>query len=260
MVYKYTDDGRDFFEDVAVGDITDEINTVAIGDGDSAPSSTDTSLDSPIYEETDAATNTTIERTSTTGTIRVSVEVTGGVEVPGGTDVTEIGLKTNGDSLVYREVRSAGIDVGQGESKVIELVISVEDADVENKQTITEVGRDFIASLAIGESSDFIDVIAVGDGTNDVSSTDTTMQSELFRDSTNGIVELSSTSTVGEINAEITLSAGPEANDQVAGNADISEFGIFTDGGTLVLHETRPPITLGGGDTKTFKIPFTIIE
>lgn len=263
MTYLYTDGGRNFVE-AAIADesFTRVMNTIAIGDGDSAPRNGDTTLDNFLYEDTDASSNISIERASGTGEIRATIEFTGGTEVPSGSDIIEFGFKDDSGVLLYREVRDAAINVASGETISVQIRLFVGDADVESEQVITDVGKEFAANRMIGDTTDTMDIIAIGDGTGTVSPSDTQMSSELYRaDDTNSNTLLESTSTVGEIRAEITISAGTDFSDEVGGDAEISEFGLFTeDSNTMVLHEKRTPITIETNDTKTFKIPFSIIQ
>lgn len=262
MAFKWVNTGLDFFEESIIGNgFTDVMDTVAVGDGTSAPNSSDTSLSNNLFEADTTSNNVTIERGGATGEIRVTIEFTGGVEVPADSDISEFGLKTNTGTLVYREVRDSAVNVASGETKIIEIRAFVEDAPSSGEQVITDVGREFIADRVIGDSTDSMDIIAIGNGTSNVSSTDTSMFSELYRaNESSGNITLSETTTVGEIRAEITVSAGDDADDEVSADASISEFGLITGDGTLILHETRTGLTLENNDEKTFKIPFDIIQ
>lgn len=261
MSYVYTDDGRNFFEQaIADGSFSSVIDTLAVGNGNGAPDTSDSSLDNLLYEEDDTASNVSISRGPGIGEIRATIEFTGGTEVPAGSDVSELGVKVGG-TLVYREVRSSAITVTSGESKVVEIRLFVEDADDDSEQVITNVGLNFVADRAIGDSTEHVNTIAVGDATGTVDETDTTMNSELYRNTSSASNTIVATTTnVGEVRAEITLSAGTGSDDEVATDAEISEFGLISSGGTLVLHEKRPAVTLEQNDTKTFKIPFSILQ
>lgn len=262
MTYVYTNNGLDFVEQATTdSSFSSVLNTVAVGDGTAAPSETDTSLTNQLYEETDAASNITIERPAQAGVgeMRATITITGGTEVPAGSSITEFGLKADNGTLVYKEVRSSPIDLPSGVTKSIEIRFTTQDAGVSSEHVITDVGNEFIADRIIGATTDYMDIIAVGDGTGSVSTSDTTLESKLYESGdSNSDVTLSATSTVGEVRAEITVTAG--SGEDVAGNSNISEFGILTDSKTLVLHEKRTAVELEANDTKTFKIPFSIIE
>jgi hypothetical protein len=261
MVYVFTDDGRDFFENATVDpSYTEIIDTIAIGDGSSSPNNDDTSLDNSLFEADTTSNRVTIERGGGTGEIRATVEFTGGNEVPSDSEVREFGFKSSDDLLVYRERRSAAIDVPSGETRIVEIRAFVEDADAESEQAITDVGREYIADRAIGNTTERIDTIAVGDSTGTVSDSNTLLDSPLYSaDDSNNNVIVETTSNIGDVRAEITVTAGSDPSDNVPANSEISEFGLFSNG-TLVLHEKRTPVTLEGNDTKTFKIPLTIIQ
>lgn len=262
MTYVYTNDGLDFVEQAIVDDsFSSVLNTVAVGDGTSSPSETDTSLTNELYENTDGASNVTIERPPQAGVgeMRATITVTGGGEVPSGSSITEFGIKADDGTLVYKEVRNSAIDFPSGVTKSVEIRFTAQDANVSSEHVITDVGNEFIANQMIGETTDYIDIIAVGDGTGSVSTGDTTLESTLYESSnSNSDVTLSPISTVGEVKAEITVTAG--SGEDVPGNSSISEFGILTDSKTLVLHEKRTAVELEANDTNTFKIPFSIIE
>lgn len=263
MTFKYTNSGFNFVEQ-AISDesFTETMNTIAVGDGGTAPRESNTALENQLYEDTTAASNISIERAAGTGEIRATIEFTGGREVPSDSDIVEFGFKDNSGTLLYREVRDSAINVVSGETISVEIQLFIEDADSENEQTITNVGLDYIANRVIGNTTDTADVVAVGDGTGTVSPTDTQMSSELYRaDNTNSNTIVKSTTTTGQIRVETTISAGNNADDEVAGGSDISEFGIFTkDSNTMLFHEKRAAVTLETNDSKTFKIPFNIIQ
>jgi hypothetical protein len=262
MTFVYTDGGRNFFENaITDSSFTETINTVAIGDGSSAPSTGDTSLDNQLYEEDDTASNVTIERGGADGEIRATVEFTGGTEVLSDSEIQELAFKSSAGTLVYREVRPTPITVLSGETKIVEIQMFVEDNDTESDVAVTTDGINYIADRAVGDATDTIDTIAVGDGTGNVSQSDTSLDNELYRNSDSGSNTIVATTTnVGQVRAEMTLGSGNGSGDEVAADASISEFGLITSGGTLVLHEKRSPVILEENDTKTFKIPFSIIQ
>lgn len=262
MSYKWTNDGRDFFEQAVVTNgTTPVINTILVGNGDSSPNNADTSLDNELYQNDTSSPNITITRGSGTGEIRATIELTGGTEVPSNSELIEFGFETDSSDFVYREVRGSPIDVAAGETVVVEIRAFIEDADTESEQVITDVGREFVADAVIGNTTDGLQYIAVGKGTGTVSQSDTTLNNELYRgDKANSNVEISTTSNVGDVNAEITVTAGTDPSDNVDPNSEISEFGLLTGNAVLLLHEKRAAVTLENNDTKTFDIPLTIIQ
>jgi hypothetical protein len=262
MAFKWTDGGLNFVEEVLSDtSSTTVLDTIAVGDGTNAPSESDTSLGSELFSIDDSSNNVTVERGSGIGEIRATIEFTGGTEVPANSSIREIGFVTSEDTLVYREVRSAEITVDTGETKVIEIQAFVEDIVDNTDQIITTVGRNYVADRMVGDTTDAINTIAIGDSTGTVSESDTTLTSEIYR----GVVadsniQIESTTNAGELNVEITLSAGSDFDDEVAAGAEISEFGLLTESNVLVFHEKREILTLENNDTKTFNIPFSITQ
>lgn len=101
---------------------------VAVGDGTSSPSSGDTSMESEIHRTNADNSNCTIETTSNNGEIRVKVSVSGGSEVPGGSDISEFGVFTDESTptMVYHEVTS-GKTVTDGTRVTFEMLLTVVD-------------------------------------------------------------------------------------------------------------------------------------
>lgn len=262
MSYKWTDSGKDFVEESVVGNgFTEVFNTISVGNGNRSPNDSDTALDNQLYQEDTTSSNVSIDRGSGTGEIRATVQITGGTEVPSNSEIVEFGFETDADTFIYREVRDSAITVASGETKIIEIRAFVEDAIVEDQRVITDVGKDFVANRIIGDTTDQIQYVAVGESTGNVSPSNTTLDGEIYRgnkDDSN--VEVQSTSNVGDINVEITITAGTESSDDVNAGAEISEFGIITGDGVLLFHEKRDAVvTVENNDTKTFKIPLTIV-
>ncbi len=110
------DEGLEWLEKRAIdSDSTEVLYEVAVGTGTTTPSSSDSGLDNEIYRSDITNDNCTIERTSNTGLVRVSIGLTGGLEVSDTATITELGVFTDGDSLAYREVRD-GIEMYSGET------------------------------------------------------------------------------------------------------------------------------------------------
>lgn len=99
-----------------------ELQYVAVGTGTTAPAVDDTALESEIYRSDIANSNASITKSSSTGTVRVSITVSGGTEVPAGSDITELGVFTESDDLIYREVRNT-ITIKNGERITFEFTI-----------------------------------------------------------------------------------------------------------------------------------------
>jgi hypothetical protein len=262
MANVITNSGRNVTEEILVGTSTATVDTVAVGDGTSSPSETDTSMYGQLYEASDASANVTVGKTSVTGQIRFTITVTGGTEVPSETELTEFGIKTSSGELLYHEVRSTAITVASGESKTIELLLTVADDVVSSNTVLTDAGLDHIADLLVGNKTTRMDTIAVGSSKNSsgIDQSNTSMFDEVYRsDDSVPHVIVDETSSDGSVEAKITLSAGNDSDDEVAANTSISEFGLLTSDGVLIIHEIRDEVVLQNNDTKTFTIPLNIV-
>lgn len=259
-----TDVGRDIIEEIVVGESSAVLDEIAVGNATSGPSTSDTSMTSELHSADSSSSGVSATAGTGTGELQFDISVTGGTEVPADAEITEIGIKASDGTLVYHEIRSTAIDVPSGVTKTIEVKLFVKDEDPgETGRAIIDSGRELIADILLGNSAEFINTIAVGSSTNegDVDSSDSGMFDEVYRDDdSQSNITLASTTNVGEIDAIVTLSAGNDASDEVSGGTDISEFGIFTDANSFIFHEIRNTVTLQAGDTKTFKIPFTIVQ
>lgn len=106
--------------------------SIAVGDGTSSPSSSDTQLDNELHRATTESSTVSIQKQSGVGEIDATVSVSGGTEVPAGTDITEFAIfardpsindgnvTESDDVLVYREVRSA-VTVEAGDRKTFSI-------------------------------------------------------------------------------------------------------------------------------------------
>jgi len=121
------DEGRDWLSETAVGDITGEsLYIVAVGDGQSTVSPADSSLDNELYRANDDNENVTVRSTSTVGEIKGRIAVTGGLEVPAGSDIHEFGLFVDdGSTLFFRQVDQNGTTVQSGDRKTFEFTNTV---------------------------------------------------------------------------------------------------------------------------------------
>lgn len=100
--------GKNYYVNRTVdGDSYPEQTKMVVGSGTTSASESDTSLETLEYEAqfTDANANL-YKVASADGVYRANIEISGGVEVPAGTDIAELGIKTSNDDLVYREVRN----------------------------------------------------------------------------------------------------------------------------------------------------------
>jgi len=110
--------------DVITGEFPYE---VAVGNGSSSPTESDTSLDNELYRADDDDSNCTVEATTNSGEIVGRITVSGGTEISNPPkDITELGLITTDGVLLYRETRGA-VTIESGDRQTFEFNIIVED-------------------------------------------------------------------------------------------------------------------------------------
>ena len=119
------DEGLNWVADRAIPGVDEPLQYIDVGDGTSFPEAGDSSLESRVYRANVDNSNCTIERSSNRGQINASITITGGTHVDPGTEITELGLLTDDDRLVYRETR-AGIEIDEGERVTISFGVVVE--------------------------------------------------------------------------------------------------------------------------------------
>lgn len=117
--------------------------------------------------------------------------------------------------------------------------------------TITDNGLEFVGDRLIGNNSAVINTIAVGTGQNESNSATALGNQEYSATDTSNNVEIVETDTTGEIEFAITLKGGTE----VPPNTEITEIGLFTDAGTLVVIDAFSSVTVEDGRTEEFVIP-----
>lgn len=118
------DTGLDWFANKSLpGEPDTDLQYVAVGTGTASVASDDTALANESYRADIANGNGSISLSSNTGTLRVSITVSGGTEVPAGEEITELGVLTEEDELTYREVRDT-ITVENGERITFQFPVS----------------------------------------------------------------------------------------------------------------------------------------
>jgi len=119
-----TEYGRDWAVDrILHGDDYPELQYVLIGSGDSDPVESDTELDMEEYKASVEDTNANIYKVGNLpGTYRVDITVSGGVEVDADTSISEFGIETAEQNLVYREVRDPTV-ISSGERISFEIEV-----------------------------------------------------------------------------------------------------------------------------------------
>lgn len=124
---------------------------------------------------------------------------------------------------------------------------------------ITNVGEDWFADRAVKSGfNEYLDIVGVGTGNTAPSNSDTQLDNEEYRASkSNSNVTVETTSNIGEVRCTISITGGTE----VTAGSDIWEFGLFSDGGTLLYREVRDSaVTVESGETSTFEFKITVTE
>ena len=118
-----TDDGLDWISERAVGGRDGEsFYAIAVGDGTTTPSGTDTSLANELHRANVDGSTVEIRATSNIGELVGRITITGGQEVAAGADIQEFGLFTEtSDILIYREVRDNPVTLDSGDRKTFEF-------------------------------------------------------------------------------------------------------------------------------------------
>lgn len=125
------EDGVDWVADRCIG-TEEDLGYIALGSG-----TEDVSKDDDGLSELDApqvsieSRNASVSRSATTGMLACSVTVVGGEEVDPGMEITELGLFTESDRLVYREVRDSVL-IEENQRVTIQFDVTFESVLEEN--------------------------------------------------------------------------------------------------------------------------------
>lgn len=120
-----TNGGAEFIANRIFTDPASIADTVAVGDGTSSPSKTDTGLDNELYSGDTSESIISITDTGTDGVYDVTITVSGGTEVPAGSSLTEVGLFTADGTLVFRDVvAEALVESGDRVTRTIEFIVA----------------------------------------------------------------------------------------------------------------------------------------
>ena len=118
------EEGRNWVVETLVGE-GDDLKEIAIGVGDTPTSDSDTELDNEVFATAFDGGNASI--TNHDGeSIRFTITFTGGTEVDPDDEIIEIGVFSESDQLIYREVRDEPIDLDPGQSITVEFLIELE--------------------------------------------------------------------------------------------------------------------------------------
>jgi len=139
-------------------------------------------------------------------------------------------------------------------NEVINMVGEIEvllnnEVVLEKKNLIVQVGKNFLASAVINNSTSPFVGMAIGTGTTAASTSDTTLETEVAR----AAFSSSSVST-NVVSLSNTYAAG-------TGTGAITEAGIFnnsTSGGIMLSHVVFSAVNKGSGDTLTINWTITV--
>jgi hypothetical protein len=91
-----TDDGLEIVGDLLIGAVSGQIDALAVGSGTNSESPTATALGNEEHRAAVSGTNADLIEAGQTGQLELIIRVKGGLEVPDGTQITEIGAFFNG--------------------------------------------------------------------------------------------------------------------------------------------------------------------
>ena len=123
---------------------------------------------------------------------------------------------------------------------------------------IPDEGLDWISDYTVpGVPAPELQYVAIGTGTPNTESDDTSLESSEYRASIDGgNASIESTSSTGEIRASITVSGGTE----VEADSDLTELGILTEEYDLVYREVRNAVTVEQGERVTFEFTLSFVN
>lgn len=109
-----TDLGLEWIGDKTIDNVNDSISKIAVGSGSGNESTVASSLANEVYRGDVADSNVTQVESSATGRFDTEVVVTGGVEVPANTVITEIALFSGSGVMIVIDDFDSGVTVGAG--------------------------------------------------------------------------------------------------------------------------------------------------
>lgn len=124
-----TDTGLEWISDVILGSVTEEIDAIAVGSGTGAEGNGATSLTTEEYRAQKSNEDVVFTETDATGAFEAIITITGGQEVPAGTQITEIGVfggdgAADPDLIVIDEFASVTIEQGHTEEFTVPIDIT----------------------------------------------------------------------------------------------------------------------------------------
>jgi hypothetical protein len=91
-----TDSGLEVVGDLLIGTASGQIDALAVGSGTASESTTATALKTEEHRAPVSGSNADVTETGPTGETELSIRIKGGLEVPGGTPIAEIGAFFDG--------------------------------------------------------------------------------------------------------------------------------------------------------------------
>lgn len=125
-----TDAGLEWISDRTIGNVSDLLDTIAVGTGTGSEATTSTSLANEQHRADTTDSDVRFVETGNAAEYEAIITVTGGDEVPDGTVITEIGVIAGGvdtggtDTLVFVD-EFTGVTVDQGHSEEFTVPISI---------------------------------------------------------------------------------------------------------------------------------------
>lgn len=125
---------------------------------------------------------------------------------------------------------------------------------------VTDVGRQWIVNrILAGDSYTEQEYVAVGIGVGDVTGDREDLIDEVYRKSkerSDVTIADRLDTDVGKYTARITVSGGFD----VPPDAELTEFGIFTQNEELIYLDQREPVQVINGEEVTFEIPVNFLN
>lgn len=124
-----TDDGREWISEKVQGNESDAIDTIALGTGTGNEGSGAQSLANEVHRAHRSNSDVTFPEGNNPGEFEAVINITGGAEVPDGTEITEIGVFAGGEDgsdtlIVIDEFSKVTVDQGHTEEFYIPISIT----------------------------------------------------------------------------------------------------------------------------------------
>jgi len=121
-----TDTAFDWYQERAIGATDAVIDTVAVGNGTGSESDPSSGLSNTVYQGTTALNIVEISPGANLGELVAEIEVTGGTEIPAGTEVSEMMASVSGDSVIIGVDNFSAVPVESGQTENFSMPITIE--------------------------------------------------------------------------------------------------------------------------------------